>query len=165
VGFTARTRGLSHPIAAIRELTAPILEAAERGTVALVFGNETSGLSNEELGFCQAIATIPSSAEYPSLNLAAAVQIACYELALASAAHAPRQASAHEPATGEDLEKLFAHFESAMRASGYLDPQRPGRLMERLRRLFARARLERAEVKALRGMLEAFEKRMRPPPG
>jgi len=165
VGFTARTRGLSHPIAAIRELTAPILEAAERGTVALVFGNETSGLSNEELGFCQAIATIPSSAEYPSLNLAAAVQIACYELALASAAHAPRQPSAHEPATGEDLEKLFAHFESAMRASGYLDPQRPGRLMERLRRLFARARLERPEVKALRGMLEAFEKRMRPPPG
>ena len=162
VGFTARGRGLSHECRPIRDLATEILGAARGGQVALVFGNETSGLSNAELGLCQAIGTIPASAAYSSLNLAAAVQVACYELAVAAGAHSPVEGATHEPATVEDVEALHAHFESAMRASGYLDPQRPGRLMERLRRMFARARLERSEVKALRGMLEAFEKKMRP---
>jgi tRNA/rRNA methyltransferase len=71
------------------------------------------------------------------------------------------ESAAFEPATLADLEALFAHFEAAMSESGYLDPRQPGRLMERLRRLFARARPERSEVKALRGMLEAFERKMR----
>jgi len=160
VGFTARGRGLSLPAATVRECAPEIVAAAAEGGVALVFGNETSGLSNDELGRCQRVATIPSSAAYPSLNLAAAVQVACYEVALASEAHAPAAARAHPPATGKDVESLFAHLESSMIASGYLDPKRPGKLMERFRRLFGRARLERAEVKALRGMLDAFEKKM-----
>ena len=160
VGFTARSRELSLPAAPVRECAAEIVAAAAGGGVALVFGNETSGLSNEELGRCQRLATIPSNETYPSLNLAAAVQIACYEVALAAEVQAPAAGRTHLPATGEDLEALFAHFEASMIVSGYLDPKRPGRLMERLRRLFGRARLERSEVKALRGMLEAFEKRM-----
>ena len=163
VGFTARARGLSHEAADVREMSPTILDAAEQGSVALVFGNETSGLSNEELGHCQRIAVIPSNPAYPSLNLAAAVQIACYEVATAAGAHGSATAASddHVRATIEDLEALFAHFEQSMQASGYLDPRRPGRLMERLRRLLARARPERSEVKALRGMLEAFEKKMR----
>jgi len=164
VGFTARARDLSHPAATLRELAPAILEATCEGSVALVFGNETSGLSNEELGRCQRIAVIPANPAYASLNLAAAVQVACYELAVsAGAQELPAAGEEQAPATVEDLESLFAHFERAMLASGYLDPRRPGRLMERLRRLFARARLERPEVKALRGMLEAFERGMRPP--
>jgi len=162
VGFTARGRGLSHECRPIRDLATQILDATRDGRVALVFGNETSGLSNAELGLCHAIGTIPANAAYSSLNLAAAVQVACYEVAVAASAHQPAEGSVHEAATVEDVEALHAHFESAMRESGYLDPQRPGRLMERLRRMFARARLERSEVKALRGMLEAFEKKMRP---
>jgi tRNA/rRNA methyltransferase len=161
VGFTARSRELPLPAAAVRAAAREVVAATAGGRVALVFGNETSGLSNEELGHCQRTATIPSSEAYPSLNLAAAVQIACYEVALAASEPSPASTRAHAPATGEDLEALFAHFEAAMRASGYLDPKRPGRLMERLRRLFGRARLERSEVKALRGMLEAFEEKMR----
>ena len=161
VGFSARSRELSLPAAPVRESAPEIVATAAEGRIALVFGNETSGLSNEELGHCQRIITIPSSEAYPSLNLAAAVQIACYEIALAAEIRAPSATRAHLPATGEDLEALFAHFEASMLASGYLDPKRPGRLMERLRRLFGRARLERSEVKALRGMLDAFEERMR----
>jgi tRNA/rRNA methyltransferase len=158
VGFSARGRDLSHPAVAVRDAAPQILAAAAHGTVALVFGNETSGLSNEELGRCQSLAMIPANPAYTSLNLGAAVQVACYEIALAAAAFAPAGETARTPATAADLEALFAHWEAAMVASGYLDPRQPGRLMERMRRMFARGGLEREEVKFLRGMLAAFEK-------
>jgi tRNA/rRNA methyltransferase len=159
-GFSARERALSHPALSVRDAAPEIVERARAGgRVALVFGNETSGLSNEELGHCQKVAVIPANAAYPSLNLAAAVQVACYEVAVAAGAHVATPRERHEPATVADLEALYAHLERAVTQSGYLDPARPGRLMERLRRLFARARLERSEVKVLRGMLEAFEKK------
>jgi tRNA/rRNA methyltransferase len=158
VGFTARPRDLSHPAIALRDAAPEIIEAARNGRVALVFGNETSGLSNEELLRCQRNVTIPANREYSSLNLAAAVQLACYEMAVAAAAHpiAPREAG--EPATGDDVRGLFEHLEATVIASGYIDPENPGRFMERMRRLFARSGLEREEVKVLRGMLASFGK-------
>ena len=162
VGFSARSRDLSMPAAHVRDAAPQIVATAASGRVALVFGNETSGLSNEELGHCQRLVTIPANAAYPSLNLAAAVQVACYEMAIAAGPRSSATRGADKAAaTGDDLEALFGHFEASMTASGYLDPRRPGRLMERLRRLFARARPERSEVKALRGMLAAFEEKMR----
>ena len=160
-GFSARRRDLSHPALALREAAPQILAAARSGPVALVFGNETSGLSNEELGRCGLLVHIPANGRYGSLNLAAAVQVACYELACTHRAFVPDVTAPREPATAEDIASLFVHWEGAMRESGYLDPARPGRLMERLRRLFARAAPERSEVKLLRGMLAAFEKKMR----
>ncbi|HXZ48028.1 MAG TPA: RNA methyltransferase [Usitatibacter sp.] len=160
-GFTARRRELSHRLLALREAAPRIVAAAGDGPVALVFGNETSGLTNEELGRCGMLVTIPADARYPSLNLAAAVQVACYEVAAASASFGPPPEARREPATADDVGALLAHWESAMVESGYLDPARPGRLVERLRRLVARAGLERSEVKLLRGMLAAFEARMR----
>ena len=164
VGLSARARDLAQPTASLREMAPRVMARTAEGDVALVFGNETFGLTNEELGRCQWMATIPASAEYRSLNLAAAVQLACYELALA-ANDPPADAARERPvATGEDLEALFAHFESVAVASGYLDPARPGRLMLRLRRLFARTGLEREEVKFLRGLLTAVEARMRGEP-
>ena len=159
VGFSARGRDLSHPPAALRSLVPELLQAGEG--VALVFGNETSGLSNEELALCQRFATIPANPEYASLNLAAAVQVACYELAASADAHPLPAAGSGTAATGEDLRGLFEHLESSTLASGYIDPQRPGRFMERMRRLFARTGLEREEVKLIRGMLGAFEDRMK----
>ncbi len=161
VGFSARTRDLSLPSFALRDAAPRIVDAADAGDVALVFGNETSGLSNEELGRCQWIAMIPASAEYSSLNLAATVQIACYEVAQAAGVRSIRQPRARQPATLEDVEGLYAQLEAAAVESGYLDPARPGRLMQRFRRLFARTRLEREEVKFLRGLLAAFRERMR----
>jgi tRNA/rRNA methyltransferase len=162
VAFTARARGLSRDAAPIRDLAPAIVAAAGDSRVALVFGNETSGLSNDEIGRCQRIASIPANPGYSSLNLAAAVQVACYEVSVAAGVNETAGREPFEAATGEDLEALYEHFERSMVGSGYLDRRRPGRLMERLRRLFGRTRLERSEVKVLRGMLEAFERKTRP---
>ena len=160
-GFSARARDLSHRLRTLREAAAEILAASREGPVALVFGNETSGLTNEEIGHCRLQVTIPAAPAYSSLNLAAAVQVACYEIATTAASFAAPEVSERMAATTEDVEALFAHWEAAMVESGYLDPSSPGRLMERLRRMIARAGLERSEAKALRGMLAAFEARMR----
>ena len=158
-GFSARGRELSHAPMALRD-AAPALAAASReATVALVFGNETSGLSNDELARCQRFVSIPANPQYASLNLAAAVQVACYEIATAAAALDAPAATAREPATGDDVDGLYAELERGAIASGYLDPARPGRFMQRMRRLFGRAGLEREEVKILRGLLAAFAKK------
>jgi tRNA/rRNA methyltransferase len=159
VGFSARSRDLSHPATALRDLAPGIAAAAATGTVALVFGNETSGLSNEELSRCQRLCAIPANPGYSSLNLAAAVQLGCYEMALALGSFSLPVSAAGTPATGEDLHGFFTHLEAEAVASGFLDPARPGRFMERMRRLFARAGLEREEVKLLRGLLGARGKR------
>jgi tRNA/rRNA methyltransferase len=160
-GFSARGRDLSHPPMPLRDAAPELAAAAASGRVALVFGNETSGLSNEELLRCQRLVTIPANPAYSSLNLAAAVQVACYELAAGAGTHPLPPAGSGEPATGEDVQGFLAHMESAVHESGYVDPENPGRFMERMRRLFARAGLERSEVRVLRGMLAAFERRMR----
>ena len=158
VGFSSRPRDLSHPLRALREMAADIVTQAAAGRVALVFGNETFGLTNEELARCQWLATIPANPRYASLNLAAAVQVACYELATTAAAFSPATDPARTPATLDEVEAYYAHLERLMVASGFLDPAQPKRLMERIRRLYARAGLEREEVKFLRGMLASFEK-------
>ena len=125
---------------------------------AVLFGTERTGLTNEQLGNAQALLRIPANPAYASLNLAAAVQVACYELATAASAFTPPAEPERTPATVEEIEAFHAHLERAMIASGFLDPAMPKRLMERMRRLFARAGLEREEVQFLRGMLAAFEK-------
>ena len=158
VGFSARSRDLSHPVRSLRDAAPDLLARAEAGIVALVFGNETFGLSNEELARCQGFVNIPSNPAYGSLNIAAAVQVACYELATSGGDFALPPQPEHEPATLDEIEAMHQHFERAMTASGFLDPHQPKRLMERVRRLFARAGLERSEVQFLRGMLAAFEK-------
>jgi tRNA/rRNA methyltransferase len=160
-GFSARGRELSHPPAALRQAAVELAEVGRSGNVALVFGNETSGLSNDELLRCQRLVHIPANPAYPSLNLAAAVMVACYELATASGAHALPASGAGEAATSADLEGFIAHLDSAAVESGYVDPANPGRFIDRMRRLFARTGLEREEIRLMRGMLAAFEKAMR----
>jgi tRNA/rRNA methyltransferase len=159
VGFSARERELSHEPVALREAAPQLLEATGEGKVALVFGNETSGLSNEELARCQRFVVIPSNPAYGSLNLAAAVQVACYELAVAAQVFAAPSARERGAASVGDIEGLYAHLESAAVSSGFLDPAQPGRFMQRMRRMFARIRLERQEVKLLRGLLAALERK------
>ena len=159
VGFSSRSRDLSHAPRALREAAPDILGAAANGPVALVFGNETFGLTNEELARCQLLAMIPANPQYMSLNLAAAVQVACYELSSAAARFDAPSDQPRNPATVGEIEGYYAHLERAMIDAGFLDPAQPKRLMERIRRLYARAGLEREEVQFLRGMLAAFEKR------
>jgi tRNA/rRNA methyltransferase len=150
---TARSRDLSHEALTPREAAARMLEAARQGPVALVMGPEKYGLTGQEVNRCSVITTIPANPEYSSLNLAAAVQLYCYELRLAASGIERLPQRAAEPATHEELERFMAHLEQAVLDLGFLDPHAPKRLMQRLRRLFTRARLEREEVNILRGIL------------
>ena len=162
VALSARECELSHLSLDARAAAQELLSAARKDEVAIVFGNETVGLSNREIMRCSALARIPADPEYASLNLAQAVQVIAYELRMA--ALAPSAAPAKTAyATHEEMEKLFAHLERSLYASGYLHPRAPRKLMDRLRRLFAKARLETVEVNILRGMLAAWDDRG--PPG
>jgi tRNA/rRNA methyltransferase len=157
--MTARRRGLAVEPLWAREAAGELAVLADKGEVAVVFGNETAGLSNEEVSLCMRWAKIPSDPEWSSLNLAQAVQVVCYELRMAvvDAGSPPVINEAGQPANHEDVEGLMGHLERSAIASGFLDPAQPKRLMPRMRRLFSRARLEREEVAILRGMLSAFE--------
>ena len=158
VALTARRRDLSHIAHDLREAAVAIAAEAEEGDVAVVFGTEMSGLSNEEVMRCQRVAHIDTDPTFSSLNLAAAVQLMAYELRRA-VIDAPPAGEARFPAASfEDVEAFYAHLERRLVASGFLDPDEPKRLMERLRRLYGRARLEREEVNILRGILSAWER-------
>ena len=155
--LSARPRELSHTAYHAKQAAGILLEQARHHPVALVFGGEISGLSNEEIIKCQMLVHIPANPGYSSLNLAAAVQVMCYELRLALENPAPQQ-SEFEAASFEEIEMFYRHLEEVMVSTGYLNPDQPKRLMERLRRLFARARLEKEEVNILRGILKTFQK-------
>lgn len=157
--LSARVREWGPRILPVREAAAAALAQSSGGKVAFVFGNEASGLTNEELLACQHHVRIPTDPAWSSLNLAQAVQIVAYELRMAATAGA-LSAERQEPlATVADLEGLYGHLEEASIASGFLDPANPGRLRDRWRRLFARARPEREEINILRGLLKALLKR------
>jgi tRNA/rRNA methyltransferase len=158
IAITARRRGLSHVALDAREAArVAVEEARSGGEVALVFGPEMSGLANDEVIRCQRIAHIAASPDFSSLNLAAAVQVMAYEIRMAALGPAVTNNERFEAATFDDIEVLYAHFERNLRASGFLDPAQPKRLMKRLRRLFGRTRLEREEVNLLHGILTAWD--------
>ena len=158
VATSSRQRELRHEMIDARDVAQVVVNTAAAQPVALVFGNETSGLSNEEAGLCNLWAHVPTNPEYASLNLAAAVQIFAYELRMAAIDGEVRVAPEFMPATNEQVEHLYRHFEQTMIATGFLDPANPKRLLPRLRRLLARARLEADEVNILRGFLNTFGK-------
>ncbi|MDP2231202.1 RNA methyltransferase [Methylotenera sp.] len=154
IGLSARKRGLSHELVNVRTAATKAIEIAATQPVALVFGTEMSGLSNAELDHCQMLAMIQANPEYSSLNLAAAVQVMCYELRMAALDEntiSPNVTS--EYATIDSLEGFYAHLEETLLHIGYLNPAAPKKLMERLRRIYARVRLEKEEVNLLRGIL------------
>ncbi len=160
VAMSARRRELAVPPLWAREAATEIAAASTMGEVALVFGNETAGLSNEELLQCRRWAMIPVNPAFSSLNVAAAVQVMCYELRLAMEMPGPPPeiSGAGLPATHDEVEHLVAHIERAALNSEFLDPASPKRLILRMRRLFSRAVIEKEEVNILRGLLAALEK-------
>ena len=159
VALSARRRDLSPIVLDAREAAQlAVAEAAAGGEVAFVFGTEVSGLSNDEVIRCQRVACIATDPAFSSLNLAAAVQVIAYETRLAAVAPATCATERTPAATHEELEHLYAHLEASLIKSGFLDPVKSRRVMERLRRLFGRARLESQEVNVLRGMLSAWDK-------
>jgi len=153
VGLSARPREFAGRVLPVRAAAAAALANAAHGDVGIVFGGEMSGLSNDELARCALVATIPANAAYASLNLAAAVQVLAYELRVAATGDAVWRAPRFAPAAHDEVEALFAHGERTLTAMRFLNPERPKRLLPRLRRLFARAGLEKEEVNILRGIL------------
>ena len=129
---------------------------AREGQVALVFGNETCGLTGEEAGKCRLLATIPADSRYSSLNLAAAVQVFCYELRQAATGDRGPRTKQAVPASHQEIERFLARLERTAIETGFLNPQHPKRLMPRLRRLFSRTRLEAVRA-ALTGAESAKE--------
>lgn len=161
VAVTARRRDLSHIAANVRESARLLVDEAGQGEVALVFGTEMSGLSNEDVLKCQRVAHIPANPEYGSLNLAAAVQVCTYEVRMAALGAPSIDNARFDAAAFEDIEGFYAHLQRSLTESGFLDPAHPKRLMERLRRLYGRVRLEKEEVNILRGILTAWEQNHR----
>ncbi len=166
VALTARSREYGPPQLVPRAAATHAREHAVHGDIALVFGNERTGLSNEDVERCSVLAHIPANPAYSSLNLAQAVQVLAYELRMAylglGVAASPsaggsggvegQGAAAGSLAPSDDIEGMYAHLESALVALEFLDPANPKKLMSRLRRLFARSGLEREEVNIVRGI-------------
>ena len=149
--MSARPREWSPQVLDARSAAARAM--ALEGEVAFVFGNETAGLTNEEVFACQFLVHIPASAEFSSLNLAQAVQVMAYELFMTTKPAVP--ARSEKLATVEDVEGLYAHLELAALETGFMASG--SRLRERWRRLFSRVpALEREEVNIMRGLLRAL---------
>lgn len=158
-GMSARLRHLPVPVVDPREAVAHIQQLVEQANIAIVFGREHSGLSNEELDRCQHLINIPANPEYSSLNLAAAVQVLAYEIKMSfdPSITVGRIGEDREAIVASDLEHLYTHFEQTLTEIGFLDPESPRNLMRRLRRLYNRADLDRNEVQILHGILRAAE--------
>jgi tRNA/rRNA methyltransferase len=152
VAMTARLRDISIEVKTPRQAMPLLLQQAAIRPVALLFGTEMSGLTNEEMGKAQILVNIPANPEFSSLNIAAAVQVMAYELNVAAQNYLP-DVSEIQPAPHEQVEGFFAHMEKTLFEIGFLTTQNPARLMQRLRRLYARARLEQEEINILRGIL------------
>jgi len=161
VGTSARLRHLDWPQLDPRACGERLVAEAGEGEVALILGRESSGLSNEELARCHFLAHIPTNPGFSSLNLAAAAQVFAYEVFTAWRASVPQaaQGSQPEPAPAEELEGLHAHLAQALTDLGFSHPEQSHRLLQRLRRLFNRARPDRVEVNILRGILSAAQGR------
>jgi len=163
IGASARQRTLDlaeeMPWGAARRA----LGESGRHPVAFVFGREHSGLSNAELDLCHERLWIPVADDFPSLNLAAAVQVVAYELrknALErdNTNQNSKELLTEDTATSVDMVRFYEHLETVLRDIGFLNPDHPRKLMRRLRRLFQRARPDRNELNILRGMLTAVQR-------
>lgn len=154
IGVSGKERALSQQVLTVREAAQEVKTIASHQQVALVFGTEMSGLSNAEADKCQLLATIPANPDYSSLNLAQAVQIMCYEVRMAiTEGELHYDEKPAELASQDDLERFYAHMQTVLEHIGYINPRAPKKLFERLRRLYARTRLEKEEVNLLRGIL------------
>ena len=156
-GTSARTRSIAWPEVTPETAAAQITDQTGAGA-AILFGRESSGLSNEELDICQAMIRIPTNEDFPSLNIASAAQIICYEISkqfLAREETVTAGNNPETPASAEQMEHLYEHLRQALIDIDYLDPEKPRRLMRRLKRLFNRAGLDSNEYNILRGILTA----------
>lgn len=160
IATSARRRSLAWPELEPQEMAGKILEMDDASRVALVFGREHSGLTNDEMQLCNYMVCIPTNPEFSSLNVASAIQLLCYEIYRQQSITPLAGSKEHDelPATSGELEGYFEHLQRVLEQSGFLDPQQPGLIMQRLRRLYLRSEMTRNEINILRGMLTAVQK-------
>ncbi len=157
---SARSRSLEWPHCDPRE-AASIMSSTSSGSIAILFGNERSGLSNEDLMQSHFQIHIPVNPNFSSLNLAAAVQVITYELYVASCSTDTLEKKKQDPlASHEEVSSFYQHLEETLMALEYLDPKQPRQLMRRLHRLFNRSLLTKVEINILRGVLSAIDKKI-----
>jgi tRNA (cytidine32/uridine32-2'-O)-methyltransferase len=161
VGSSARSRTLEWPMLEPRECGKKFVEEGESSPVALVFGRERTGLTNEELQKCHFHVCIPANPEYSSLNLAMAVQTLSYEVRMA---YLDKERSIYpqteipEYSRHDEFEMMLHHFEKVIKLTGFINDSQPNKVITKLRRLFSRARPEAQEINILRGVLTSIEK-------
>lgn len=159
VGASARLREIPWPEITLKACADLVAQQSVGAEIAILFGREHSGLTNQELDRCQYILTIPCNPEFSSLNIAAAVQIVTYELFVKATTATALQQSANpsEYATAAELELFYEHLYQALNTIGFIHPDKPRSIMRRIRRLYTRTRLEKKEIDILRGILSATE--------
>ncbi|WP_315709805.1 tRNA (cytosine(32)/uridine(32)-2'-O)-methyltransferase TrmJ [Brenneria uluponensis] len=161
VGTSARSRTLPWPMLEPRECGVRSVAEAKHAPVAIVFGRERVGLTNDELQKCHYHVAIPANPEYSSLNLAMAVQILAYEIRVAYLDSLLVEEPVHEDSPyplADDLERFYQHLEQTLRQTGFIRQAHQGQVMNKLRRLFTRARPESQELNILRGILSSINK-------
>ena len=167
IGSSARSRSLPWPMLTPEQSAAKLVKESQSAQVALVFGREDSGLNNEELQLCHFHVQIPASPEYSSLNLAAAVMVLCYEIRRAVLRDEEANDKAEdeywdqERATVEQVEYFYEHLERVLVEIDFHDPDNPRQLMQRMRRLFGRVRIDAMEMNILRGILTNIEHKIK----
>ena len=158
VGASARRRHIAWPEVDPRRCADQVFQHGSEEEVAIVFGREKTGLTNKELDLCQHLVHIPCNADYSSLNVAAAVQVICYELHMRSLEGREADVGREDSlAASSEMEGMYAHIERALVRIGFIDPENPKLVMRRLRRLFNRSAMEQVEVNILRGMMTETE--------
>lgn len=158
VGTSARSRTHSWPMLEPRECGEKMISEVPKYPVALVFGRENNGLTNEELQQCHYHVCIPANPEYSSLNLAMAVQTLSYEVRMAWLNQERIAETEAEYPLNDELERFYDHLESTLQGTNFIVKNHPGQVMTKLRRLFNRARPESAELNILRGILSSIDK-------
>jgi tRNA/rRNA methyltransferase len=158
VGMTSRGGKVRHPDLTLEALARKLIPLSQRNLIGLAFGSEKEGLTNEELSLCHLYARIPSMESFPSLNLAQAVMVVCYELFQASM-EMPKKSVELAPA--EQLERMFEHMEKTLIRIGFLDSNHPNRIMRVLRRLFGRSQMDEREVQILHGIWSQMDHHLR----
>jgi TrmH family RNA methyltransferase len=161
VGTSARSRRIEWPMVDPREGAARLVDEARRGPVALVFGQERSGLTNAELDRCHLLVSIPSSPDYPALNLVCAVQVLAYEIYRVVAQNLSVAGRVDPPVSDAEMERFYRHLEDVLTEIRFLDPANPRLLQRRLRRLFNRAQPDQNEMNILRGVLTQVQVTLR----
>ncbi|MDM5125387.1 tRNA (cytosine(32)/uridine(32)-2'-O)-methyltransferase TrmJ [Aeromonas salmonicida] len=159
IGTSARSRTLSWPMLDPREAGEKAVGEGMKHPVALVFGRERTGLTNDELQKCHYHVAIAANPEYSSLNLAMAVQTICYEVRMHWLQdQAPEVESEADYPNADQLEGFYQHLEQTLLKTGFIADDHPGQVMSKLRRLFNRARPETVELNILRGILTSVQK-------